>query len=928
MIVDFEQDPSAAFGSGNFRDESGKMTYAYDPETAQRFVTTMTGASVPTPGAGAPGPSTPGDGAPGQASPDSPLGKIQNFLDLGTKNPAAEIGQQSTGAAQGAMGAGAPATTPLGKVQAFLQLGKDNRTAQNDVPGAEGLPGMGGTSATDAADFLKNTAPAPPAPSPAVAPVTAPPAPAAAPLPVAAPGQQPTSMQKVGTQNTVTNGTSLTNSTGTQSTEGVNTTVGRDQAKVDAQLERERQPFEDYMSAVDTQAAHKTANVEQAYQAQGAGAQFSAGQNAGAFFENKAKAAKAESLEAQMRQELAKNDASFDPNRFMDNMSMGKKIGMVILAALNGGFGALIGQKSNGVMDIINGLINQDLDAQKLTIQRKGLALGNLIDKYSKEGYDADQAAGLARARYMAAVEQMTKLHAERDASRQDIQDNASVLMSQAKLQRSQYASGLLKEAEDRKTTALSAVNSNQASGTNTTQTSDTDTSQSSSGLGQGKAFWETEKARMEAENAATQQQNAKTVSKVVGHMVSPEESKELQARVAQSSPNIAKTAGLVTAINNVVDALGARMDQTTGKVEWPSDLKGAGFLDASGGWQSYIPGYGAAQSMGLVRPDVAKVKAAQNALLEYLATDVTGATFSTDQADHFRQMIGNLDLGSEQAVKENLGNLISVAMAKKNEQMAALGPDGQAWYRASLQNANEGSQSPGLTPRQSPDAAPGPNPTPGAPPAPAPAPPGQAPPAQAPAATPPVDNTIMSQKGLTPGLKASIDSTAQQFGLNGDFVARIMNKETAGSFSPATVSAADTNHAGLFQWSPDAWGEAARIGGHPEITWQQQQQMTAEQQLPFAMGYLKAKGLNADSPIGQYYLALAAPAFMHAPDSSVIYRQGTDEVRKNPSWDLDRDGQITAGEIRRAPLPAPMMRTTNPSYQGAVPPLVPRRAG
>ncbi len=197
-----------------------------------------------------------------------------------------------------------------------------------------------------------------------------------------------------------------------------------------------------------------------------------------------------------------------------------------------------------------------------------------------------------------------------------------------------------------------------------------------------------------------------------------------------------------------------------------------------------------------------------------------------------------------------------------------------------------------------------------------------------------PDDGTAISRgRGLTPGLKASIDSNAQQFGLNGDFVARIMNKETAGSFSPATVSAADKHHAGLFQWSADAWKEAARIGGHPEITWEQQQQMTAEQQLPFAMGYLKSKGLDQNSPIGQYYLAIAAPAFLRAPDEAIVYPRGSLEVQKNPSWDLNRDGQISTGELRRAPLPAPLVR--NPTnmgapgaYQGAVPPLVPRRAG
>ena len=45
-IVDFEQDPSAPYGTGNFRDDAGRVMYLYDPETASQFAKTMKGAPV------------------------------------------------------------------------------------------------------------------------------------------------------------------------------------------------------------------------------------------------------------------------------------------------------------------------------------------------------------------------------------------------------------------------------------------------------------------------------------------------------------------------------------------------------------------------------------------------------------------------------------------------------------------------------------------------------------------------------------------------------------------------------------------------------------------------------------------------------------------------------------------------------------------
>ncbi len=80
MIVDFEQDPAAPFGSGNFRDDSGRITYLHDPDTASDFVTTMSGSRESRGGGGAPEPK-PGDAAAqGIADTNAAIGGLEQKL--------------------------------------------------------------------------------------------------------------------------------------------------------------------------------------------------------------------------------------------------------------------------------------------------------------------------------------------------------------------------------------------------------------------------------------------------------------------------------------------------------------------------------------------------------------------------------------------------------------------------------------------------------------------------------------------------------------------------------------------------------------------------------------------------------------------------------------------------------------------------------
>ena len=150
----------------------------------------------------------------------------------------------------------------------------------------------------------------------------------------------------------------------------------------------------------------------------------------------------------------------------------------------------------------------------------------------------------------------------------------------------------------------------------------------------------------------------------------------------------------------------------------------------------------------------------------------------------------------------------------------------------------------------------------------------------------------------LTPQLRNHIQVTAQQGGLDGNKVMAVVAPESG--FNPARIANNDPNHAGLIQWGRPEWAETAKAAGTPNVSWEDMQKMSTEQQLPYVYTYLKLKGITSESPVQDYYVAIAAPGLLKAPDGTVAYQKGSDQAAKNPDWDLDRDGQVTVGEIRR----------------------------
>lgn len=684
MIVNFEQDPSAPFGTGNFRDEQGRSTYAFDPDTAGKFVSTMPGASAPSaaPGGAGPAPSAAPSTAPSpgasSAAPDTPLGKIQSFLSIGSggggQTPAQQVGQQSEALATSALG-GAPQKAP------------DQRLAQNDV----GV--SAGQTASDAnQSLMSSTAPnqssAPPAP-PSAAPAAAPSSP-----PAGAPSAQPaaagapqTPMARVqaylnlpagGTTPTPTNMAKVGSVQG--GTESVSVAKGRPIENVAAQNNLEQQGYQGQVSALRNQAMNTEERVRSSYDDELGGLQTENDYQHQQAAKEEANQADAHKLETSLRHEMELNDKSLDPDRFMKNMSTGKEIGMIILAALNGGFGALRGAKSNDVMDILNAKINQDIDAQKMQIAGRRANLANQVDQYVKKGWDADTASRLAADKAHAAVIQMAQLAAKRDREVGAVQDNAEVLLSQLGAQRLGRQGELLSTTEDKRQKQF------QQNWQDTSQTNATDAQKQ----------LDLEAKQLDLAQKLTAQQNADQVGKIVGHAVTPEEAKDIKSSVESASTNIAKTSGLVKAIGNIIGVTGSKLDETTGKVEWANDLQGVG------AWDSRVPGMpfvGGLRKAGLVQTDADRLQRARDAAIEYLATNITGATFSPEQKEHFNAMLGGLATGSEQQFKQTLEQMLGIVYAQRNGAIAGLSPEAQKLFGFNQDIARKGAQAPPLQP-------------------------------------------------------------------------------------------------------------------------------------------------------------------------------------------------------------------------------------
>lgn len=120
-------------------------------------------------------------------------------------------------------------------------------------------------------------------------------------------------------------------------------------------------------------------------------------------------------------------NGSVDPNRVWNNMGTGNKIGAAIAIALGGLASGATG-KSNAAVDVLNKTIDNDIDSQKLDMNKKNTLLGHYMQQYN----NLEQA------------ETATKMHLTAIAGAQ-VQKLAAMNGSQQAMLQAQMLNGQLK---------------------------------------------------------------------------------------------------------------------------------------------------------------------------------------------------------------------------------------------------------------------------------------------------------------------------------------------------------------------------------------------------------------------------------------------------------------------------------------------------
>lgn len=143
--------------------------------------------------------------------------------------------------------------------------------------------------------------------------------------------------------------------------------------------------------------------------------------------------------------------------------------------------------------------------------------------------------------------------------------------------------------------------------------------------------------------------------------------------------------------------------------------------------------------------------------------------------------------------------------------------------------------------------------------------------------------------------LQRAIQSSEDLQGYNADALARIISFESGGK--PGAKN--DSGATGLIQFMPKVFDGMKKPPGYEGVTHADLPDLTVEEQLPLVAAYFRQAGVPADADVGEYYLAVAAPAALGKPDETVVYRRGSKAWEQNPAWRPAGGGDITAGDIR-----------------------------
>lgn len=146
-----------------------------------------------------------------------------------------------------------------------------------------------------------------------------------------------------------------------------------------------------------------------------------------------------------------------------------------------------------------------------------------------------------------------------------------------------------------------------------------------------------------------------------------------------------------------------------------------------------------------------------------------------------------------------------------------------------------------------------------------------------------PVDRDAFARK---------VTAIAGRLGINPDWLMIVMNFETAGKFLPGYYSSSGA--VGLIQFTSAG---ASMVGSTKAYL----ATLSAVQQLDYVEKYfVNWKATGRMKRLEDVYDVVFQPAYLGKPDSSVVHRSGSAAYAANKALDTNKDGAITAGEVRQ----------------------------
>lgn len=352
--------------------------------------------------------------------------------------------------------------------------------------------------------------------------------------------------------------------TGTQTTSNV--VYGRDKNAVNQQIAEEETAGQNQEQAILDAAKARDEKTDAGFRAKQQGVQQLASNDVNKGFDIKRQAQEVNLQKKQLEEDLKANDNSFDANRLVNNMSTGRKIGMIILAALQGAFNNVLDRKGNEVLDVINSQIEADIQGQRDAIRAGHDRIGNQLSELVKKGYDLDQAEKILYDRLQGGVAKMAEIEADRIGAKGQNLENAKQLVAGLGQQRLQRKNDLIASTEDRR------------------QTSSTNTFQSTEGGGSGDTGSQIK--YLELRDKLLNAKSAQEVGDIIGRPVSFEEANKIREngeQYANKRSNNATSQQTVDAVAASVGAVKGKDGKWTlppnGKIDPGTRPAGLGFL-------------------------------------------------------------------------------------------------------------------------------------------------------------------------------------------------------------------------------------------------------------------------------------------------------------------------------------------------------------